>query len=191
MVTMLEKTITQSPKPKRKISWEAFQEKYLSREDKYKYEWIDGLVEKTARSMNKNQFFIQANLLDFLDSLKENLETNWTLIAEGDTFFDRKHRRPDIAFYTSEQIRAAKENKNVVPEFVIEIISSKDQINRVIKKMDNYRAANVKVIWHIFPETKKVHVYQGKNMKICEEKDICSAEKVIPGFKISVQDLFK
>ena len=188
---MVEKTAIQSPKPKRRISWEAFQEKYLTREDRYKYEWVDGLVEKTTRSMNKNQFFIQANLLEFLDSIKATLETNWTLIAEGDTFFDGKHRRPDIAFYTLEQIRAAKDDQNVVPEFVIEIISSKDQINRVVKKMDNYRAANVKVIWHIFPETQKVHVYHGKTMQICEEEDVCSAEKVIPGFKILVKDLFK
>ncbi len=57
--------------------------------------------------------------------------------------------------------------------------------------MDNYRSADVKVIWHIFPKSKKVHVYKGKKMIVCEGDDICSADSVIPGFKISAKDVFK
>ena len=35
-----------------KISWDAFQRKYLSREDRYKYEWVNGQVEKLVEKMN-------------------------------------------------------------------------------------------------------------------------------------------
>ena len=177
--------------PKRKISWSLFQKKYLTREDKYKYEWVNGYVEKTLRSMNKTQFYILKNLMDFLDTLKPDLSTDWNLIPEGDTFFAGHHRRPDISFYTFEQIRAAKENEDVVPEFVIEIISSNDQMYKVDEKMDNYRSAKVKVVWHIFPKSKKVHVYYGNRMTVCQDDDICSADSVIPGFKITADDVFK
>ena len=141
--------------------------------------------------MDKTQIFILNNLLELLDHLKLSNKISGRLLAEVDTFFDGKHRRPDIAFFTLDQIRAAKENKNIIPQFLIEVISNNDQINKVDEKMDNYRAAKVKVVWHIFPKSKKVHVYNGKKMVICEEDDICSAETVIPGFKIPAKDIFK
>jgi len=31
------------------ISWEDFKSKYLTREDNYKYEWLNGKVERTLR----------------------------------------------------------------------------------------------------------------------------------------------
>jgi Uma2 family endonuclease len=173
------------PKP---ISWDAFKNSYLKKEDKYKYEWVDGYVEKTLRNMDKNQFFIQFNLQTFLLTLK----VDGLFIAEGDTFFAKKHRRPDIAYYTKEQIRLAQDEKNtVVPKFVIEIISNNDQMNRVVKKMQNYREAEVSVIWHIFPLDGEIHVYKGKNMTICTGDDICSAEPVLPQFCISVKQILK
>jgi Uma2 family endonuclease len=76
-------------------------------------------------------------------------------------------------------------------DFVIEVISTKYQMNKVYAKMQDYRAANVKVIWHIFPILKEVHVYNGKMMTVCVDTDECSAESVIQGFKLSVKDIFK
>ena len=176
---------------KKKITWEAFQENYLTREDKYKYEWVDGYVEKTLRSMDKTQFYIQQNITKFFYSLLFKNKINGDLIAEGDTKFGGNHRRPDIAYYTDEQIQKAKNGEDVVAQFVIEVISTTDQINRVHKKMKDYRAADVKIIWHIFPELKLIHVYKGKDMKVCEGEDICSAEEVIKGYSLSVNDVFK
>ena len=179
-------------KPSRKkISWETFQKKYLTLEDKYKYEWVDGYVEKTPRSMDKTQFYIQQNLAKFFYQLLFKNKFGGDLIAEGDTKFAGNHRRPDLAYYTDEQIQKAKNGEDIVAQFVIEIVSSNDQMNRVHKKMEDYRKAEVKVVWQIFPELKQVHVYKGKEMQVCEGEDICSAEKVIKGFKMTVNDLFK
>lgn len=187
-------TVTNIPITKRRqgITWEAFQAKYLTREDAYKYEWLNGYVEKTPRSMDEKQLFLLDNLLDFFDTIKVKHKIKGRLVPEIDTFFAGHHRRPDIAFFTTQQIKAARTGDNKTPpQFVIEVISSKDQINRVQKKMDDYQEAEVKVVWHIFPELKKVHVYTGKNMVICKGKDICKADSVIKGFKMSVEDIFK
>ncbi|MEM6321733.1 MAG: hypothetical protein AAF960_29000 [Bacteroidota bacterium] len=64
MVAIIDKPQKKVATPK-KISWKAFQEKYLSREDEYKYEWVDGCVEKTLRTIDKTQFYIQQNLAKF------------------------------------------------------------------------------------------------------------------------------
>ena len=54
----------------RKIQWNEFKNRYLNREDKFKYEWVNGEVEKMTRSMDRTQIFILHNLLNFFFNLK-------------------------------------------------------------------------------------------------------------------------
>ena len=189
MVQVQGKIEKQENSPK-KITWEQFERRYLSREDGYKYEWVDGQVEKTPKRMNKEQLFILKNLQLFFQKLNIKTPIKGMLIAEIDTLFAENHRKPDIAFLTFDQIEAGRRGESMVPEFVIEVISTHDKINRVEKKMNDYYNANVKVVWHVFPEYKKVHVYNGKKMVMCMEGDTCSADAVIKGFKIDVDDIF-
>lgn len=190
-VSATQENLSISNTPARQISWAEFQKKYLSREDRYKYEWVDGQVEKTPRTMDKSQFYIQNNLINFLYRLKSTGKTGGQLIAEGDTFFGANHRRPDIAFYSDEQIKKGAKGENIIPQFVIEVISGKDQMNLVHKKMQDYRKAKVAVVWHVFPDLAEVHVYRGRKMEVCQANDLCSAEPVIPGFRISVAELLR
>ena len=178
--------------PMPKISWEDFQRKYLNREDRYKYEWVNGRVEKTSRNMDKSQIYILVNLTRFLYTLKSaNPNIKGDLIAEGDTFFVGNHRRPDIAFWTDAQIEAGRREEEVVPDFVIEVISKNDQVERVEDKMEDYAAAGVKVVWKIFPRLQRVDVYRGRTITVCKGQDLCSAEPVIEGFVIKAADVFK
>ena len=177
----------QYPKP---ISWSDFQKRYLEREDKYKYEWIKGYVEKTLRTMNQYQQFICDNLIDFFTELRLKGIINGRLSPEVDTFFLTDiHRRPDLAYFSDVQRKLMANGQNQVPQFVIEIISNTDQMNRVIEKMQDYRNAEVPVIWHIFPKYNEIHVYNGKKMTVCVGDDICSAYPVLPDFKMSVNDI--
>ena len=179
----------QYPKP---ISWSDFQKRYLEREDKYKYEWIKGYVEKTLRTMNQYQQFICDNLIDFFTELRLKGIINGRLSPEVDTFFLTDiHRRPDLAYFSDVQRKLMANGQNQVPQFVIEIISNTDQMNRVIEKMQDYRTAEVPVIWHIFPKYNEIHVYNGKKMTVCVGDDICSAYPVLPDFKMSVNDILK
>ncbi len=180
-----------SAKSPPKISWDEFQRKYLSREDRYKYEWVNGQVEKTLRSMDKTQLYILNNLTNFFIQLKLAKSLTGNLIAEGDTFFAGQHRRPDIAYYTEAQIQAARRNEDVHPDFVIEVISKKDQAEKLVEKMNDYWAAGVKVIWQIYPGNKQIHVYKGKQMTVCTGDDLCSAEPVVEGFVLAVREVFK
>ena len=190
MVAIAKKT---AKKKAKKISWENFQKDYLTKEDGYKYEWLDGIIEKTPYAMNKNQLYIVDNLINFFHSIKTKYGIKGSLMPEGDTFFNKNHRRPDIAFYTRTQLVDAADNNNIVPLFVIEIVSANDQMNYMHKKMADYRDADVAIVWHIFPALQEVHVYQeGLNkMAVLKEKGVCSAEPIIKGFKMAVNDIFK
>lgn len=164
-----------------KISWEEFEQEHLTREDAYKYEWVDGRVERTLRFTQENaitpenmsdlQIFIVKNILESFTRLKYENSIKGMLIPEVDTFFDGKHRCLDIAYFTDKQVEALRKgNRKNPPQFVIEIIFNSDQMTKVQAKMANYRAAKVSLVWHIFPELQEVHIYEGKQMRICTDK---------------------
>ena len=182
-----------APKSARPISWREFQRRFLGREDKFKYEWVGGMVVKTPRTMNQHQQFIFFNLEDFLIQLQSKGKKLGKLVAEVDTFFGPNHRRPDIAYFSPEQVSLLRQpnQPNQEPQFVVEIISSSDQLNAAHDKLADYRAANIPIVWHIFPKLQQVHVYRGKNMTICIGDDPCSAEPVIPGFVLPTYEIFK
>jgi Uma2 family endonuclease len=175
-----------------KISLEDFKRRYLSREDQFKYELVNGVVEKTFRSMFPNQVFISDTLCDFFYGLKaKNKNILGALTSETDFFFEGFHRRPDMSFLTKEQILAARNNHEVMPYFVIEIISRNDKSENVQRKTEMYLEKGVKVVWLIHLNTKTVTVCEGKSVVFCKENDLCSAKSVIEGFEISVNDIFK
>lgn len=177
----------------KKISWSEFEKRYLTREDKYKYEWLNGIVEKTERSMNQDQFYIVRNLFSFFRKLIATGKLNGELMTEGDAFFLENHRKPDIAYYTDEQIDRAAYGENQVPQFVIEVISKHDKINKNQRKLQDYYKAGVQVIWEIFPELEQVNVYHGADMSMKTKKseDLCSAAPVLPEFALTVNAIFQ
>lgn len=186
------RTLRKLPESKKAITWLDFQRRYLRREDGYKYEWVNGLVEKAPRSMNQDQYYILDNLIAVLDQLRMSSADLGRFYAEADTFFlENIHRRPDIAYFSAEQRSKMAYGQKEKPDFVIEIISSHDTINRVAKKMQDYRAAKVKVVWHVYPELQEVHIYRGERMTICAGEDKCSATSVIPGFELTARQVFQ
>lgn len=175
----------------KKISWSEFQNRYLSREDKYKYEWLNGVIEKTERSMNFTQLFILVNLIDFFEQLKLSKKADGALISEPDSFFLENHRRPDIAYFSRAQIARTAHGENQVPQFVIEVISKNDKIQKTQRKVQDYHGAGVQVIWQLLPELEEVNVYHGNNIMICRGEAICSAAPVLPDFELPASAIFQ
>lgn len=156
--------------------------------DGFKYEWNDGELIKFT-GMNKKQVYIYQALNKIFS--KKGFWQAGILVAEYDTMLSGiQMRRPDIAYLSDEQVELTKKGEDVIPEFVIEIISGNDNINQVEKKIIEYYKAGVSVVWLILPEEKSVHVYTSrKTVKICTDDDICSASPVLPDFEISVNEL--
>ena len=143
--------------------------------------------------MNIQQLYIWKNLNDHFQELKKVSGIKGELTVETDVFLDATtHRRPDIAFFTYEQIAAAADQPVQVPGFVIEIISSTDNANQVNRKVRTYFEKGLQVVWHVFPDLKEVHVYESATrIRIIRGEERCSAEAVIPGFSISAIEIFK
>jgi Uma2 family endonuclease len=157
--------------------------------DGYKYEWNDGELIKFT-GMDKKQVYIFATLNNLF--IRKGYWQIGTFVSEYDTMLTGiQMRRPDIAYFTKEQIENTKKGEDEIPQFVIEIISGNDNINLVEKKIVEYYKAGLAVVWLILPEEKTVHVYTSrKQVQICTDDDICSAKPVLPDFEISVNDIF-
>lgn len=94
-------------------------------------------------------------------------------------------RRPDLAYFSDEQIRGTDEEP--IPLFCIEVISPTDESEKVEAKRIEYFRAGVQVVWHIYPENREIHIYTSrKNVQICADDDLCSAQPVLPDFVVSV-----
>jgi Uma2 family endonuclease len=180
----IQENITQLPR-----TLEEFME-WEQPDDGFKYEWNDGEIIKFA-GMNKKQIFI-FTVLNKLFAKKGYLE-NGALIPESDVQLSGiQMRRPDIAYFTDEQAYKGREGIDVIPEFAIEVISDSDIMINVENKLIEYFKAGVKVVWHIIPAQEVVYVYTSRSdVKICFDKDICSAKPVLEDFEISVEDIFK
>ena len=158
--------------------------------DGFKYEWNDGEIIQFA-GMNKKQYYIFTILNKLF--VKKGYVENGTLMAESDVKLTGiQMRRPDIAYFTDEQVYQGREGIDVIPDFAIEVISSGDKLIDVENKLIEYFKAGVKVVWHIIPAQEVVYVYTSRSeVKICFDQDICSAKPVLEDFEISVEDIFK
>lgn len=157
--------------------------------DGFKYEWNDGQLIRFS-GMRKKQYYIYALLNKlFID---KGYHKAGTFMAEPDVMLTAiQMRRPDIAYFTKEQIQQGRKGEDVIPAFVVEVLSETDQAYRIEEKIAEYYKAGVQVVWNIIPEHEVVYVYTSrKNVTICLENDVCSAAPVLPDFTISVNTLF-
>ena len=177
-------------KPQPKVSFQVFLKKYNTRVDGFKYEWNNGIVEKSPAMTTRELFiidclfrlFVKTKAFEFGGILTTEVE-QWTTSV--------KYRKPDLAYFTKAQILEGRDKKEPLSEFMIELISQNDQINMVNEKVLEYFEAGVKVVWLIFPMQKMVYVYTSPiEVKICRNEIICSAESVIQGFSIKASDIF-
>jgi Uma2 family endonuclease len=159
--------------------------------DGAKYEWSDGEIIRSEKMKKKHLHLIrQLNRL-FLNTIAH--QEGGELIMEQDVLLTGiQLRRPDLAFFSGEQITNSKTNDDEpIPAFVLEVISPTDDAEAVENKLGEYFRAGVGVVWHIYPENQVVYVYTSRrHVVVCLENDVCSAAPVLPDFSLSVNDLF-
>ena len=174
----------------RKMSIETFLKRYRKGKPGVKYEYNKGIIEKTETMKFKEQY-IFFNLQQFFITTPDCKEKG-LLVQELEVWTSESQwRKPDISFISSPQIEAATQGNEPIPEFIIEVISKNDKINEVKNKVDEYFKAGVKILWHIFPELKKIEIYCSADKSETFSQDgVCSAEPVIKGFNITVADVF-
>ncbi len=189
-VAQAEPTIRVAGRQPRFVSKAQFLREYADREDGYKYEWNNGVIEKT-KGMNQLQADFFFLLLERFQKTAAS-KAGGGLITETDMNTSSVQiRRPDIAFYSGAQRLLMKRGVTQIAAWVAEVISPTDNADKINEKLEEYFQVGVQVVWHIFPASKKVDVYTSPDdVTICRGKTVCSGAPAIPGFEISAADLF-
>ncbi|MFN0050090.1 MAG: Uma2 family endonuclease [Cytophagales bacterium] len=161
--------------------------------DSWKYELIDGKLEANEEKMKQKEAFI-------LKNITRNFSKTIYWQNGGELFSEMRFksnisntvRIPDLCFLSESQIIDAKNEINIVPSFIIEIVSTFDQTNGYEQKLREYFQNGVQCLWLIYPIFKEVKVYTSiRDIKICLEQDICSASPALPDFELVTEQIFE
>ncbi|AWM40838.1 hypothetical protein GobsT_06110 [Gemmata obscuriglobus] len=103
-------------------------------------------------------------------------------------------RKPDAAVIVAGRLPDDKWPKGdiaLVPDLVVEAVSTHDTYEEVAVKVTEFKSVGVKLIWVISPETRTVLVRRADGTCVeLDETGTLSGENVLPGFACPVADLF-
>lgn len=146
----------------------------------------------------------------FLEISRKNNRINFRLTAwadqdqtgevfESDGMFTLPNgakRAPDAFWITKERYFALPEKEReqrfarIVPDFVIELRSKTDSVERLREKMTEYIENGVRLGWLIDPSERKVHIYRANGeVEILENADKVSGEDVLNGFELDLAEI--
>ncbi len=102
-------------------------------------------------------------------------------------------RCPDVAFWRRDRVPDVRQFRftDIVPDLVVEVLSPNDVFTQVLRKVQEYFTAGVRVVWVVVPEDQSVAIYHpGQNPTLLAVNDTLSGEDVVPGFACPVAQLF-
>lgn len=157
-------------------------------------ELIDGtLVEKT---MGAFESFIALQLASLLNDFVNRHSHGIALGADGMLqLFPNQVRIPDACFISMDRLKGSgfpdTPVPEVVPNLVVEVISRGNTQEEMDRKLSEYFAAGVKLVWYLYPQTKTVDVYRARDVRLTlAATDSLDGDDVLPGFCVPVSSLF-
>jgi Uma2 family endonuclease len=76
-----------------------------------------------------------------------------------------------------------------IPDLVVEVVSKNDTRAYTRRKVEDYLAAGVRMVWVADPIRRQITVYRpGCDPEVLGEDDELTAEGIIPGFRLSVRE---
>ncbi|MEO8397949.1 MAG: Uma2 family endonuclease [Chloroflexota bacterium] len=78
----------------------------------------------------------------------------------------------------------------IAPIWAVEIISPTDKVADIRKKREIYRSAQI-LLWEVYPDERSIDVYvPGESLRTYGIEETIDLDNVIPGFSLSVRELF-
>jgi len=78
-----------------------------------------------------------------------------------------------------------------IPDLVAEVLSKNDSWVSIQEKIEDYLNAGVRVVWIVDPDKRIVTAFRrNQQPHVFTEADTLAVEDIIPGFRMSVRDVF-
>lgn len=116
-------------------------------------------------------------------------ETGFLISQNPDTV-----RAPDAAFVTHAMWDAQVKPEGFLegaPALAVEVVSPNDRFKEVQTKAMQWLEAGTVLVWVVEPEERTVTIYQqDKSARILKTGEILTGDPVLPGFRLSLAELF-
>jgi Uma2 family endonuclease len=116
-------------------------------------------------------------------------ETGYLLEQNPDTV-----RAADISFVSRERIERAKPVQGYwkgAPDLAVEVNSPSDTVGRIEGKVAEWLESGARMLWVVSPKMRTVTVYRSlTEIAVLTEKDTLDGGEVVPGFEISIAEIF-
>lgn len=167
----------------------------LAMPDSNNIELVNGeLVEKPVSALSA---FVEAKVWRKLDAYCEAHNVAVVLSSTNgiQCFPDepRKIRKPDITVFNKERFTREEWLErfvSIAPDLAVEVISHNDKFAEITKKIEEYLAAGVLLVWVIDPVNKIAYIHRkdGSVTKL-HKNDELDGEDVLRGFTSKLADL--
>jgi Uma2 family endonuclease len=103
--------------------------------------------------------------------------------------------RADAVFVTHDRLAHATHPDHayleVPPNVAVEVVSPTNHAGEIDRKVTEYLAAGVDLVWVIYPETRRAHIFRADGtVSIVAEGGVLDGENVMPGFQLPLASLF-
>ena len=102
-------------------------------------------------------------------------------------------RRPDVSFVLHDHLAPDSFRGNIrqPPDLVAEIVSLHDTFSDIQHRVDDFRRADVPLIWVIDPLNRQAQAYRGNEVRLITADGELDGDPVLPGFRCPMPELFK
>jgi Uma2 family endonuclease len=170
-------------------------EDVLNLSDGVRYELVDGcLVELGMSSLSQ---YVATRLARFLGNFCDPIGLAYVFTENGMTCFPghpNRMRRPDVSCVRADRLpfdQIGDGFLQIRPDLAVEVVSPNDKVYELEAKLDDYRAAEIPLVWLVYPNLRQVRVIrsEGPPSELGPD-DVLTGEEILPGFSCLVSDLF-
>jgi Uma2 family endonuclease len=104
-------------------------------------------------------------------------------------------RIPDVCFVSWDRFPGGKLPKTpipaVAPDLAVEVLSDSNTEGEMRRKLQDYFAAGVRLVWYVDPRTRTASVYTSpEQCTVFDENGTLTGHDVLPGFELPLRELF-
>ena len=104
-------------------------------------------------------------------------------------------RIPDVSFVSWDQLPGHRVPRvaiaDLAPDLAVEVISPSNTAREMERKLQDFLAAGVRLVWYVYPEPQEIHVYTAERHDVLTIEQELSGGNVLPGFVLPLRQLFE